>query len=479
MNKKEMLSYDTDASRLVGKALKVVFPKTGKEIENIIKTSKLDIVPRGGGTGLMGGSVPNNSLVVDVSKMNKIISFDKAKEVVYVEAGICIKELNEKLNSIGFGFPIQPLNQAATIGGLAAVNISDSRSLRYGKIKQWIEEIEFVNGKGELIKTSKADLADVCGMEGITGIITKLKLKVLPKIKRSISIFQTDNLDKILSTARRLKLEKEVVMLELFSKQVSEMIDLPEKYNLIIEFDSDRGKITGSEYERIIKLKEKVYYALIEKQYYNIEDPKFFFDKLKEFILYLESNQIPYFGNLGSGIIHPFFKDNEGKRKETIKLIKKMNGKLGEYGVGTKRKDFLDDFEKKIIQRVKSRHDPFGKLNKGKVIDFEEKVTDDSDVGHLKPLQEEEIEKIRPIIVGASKSEEKEVEEELEEREEIEKGKEEKPDESQELVRDYEYVFKSELADEKKKKIEEFARDVPREIGRREEKKEEKEENKY
>ena len=79
-----------------------------------------------------------------------------------------------------------------------------------------VEEIEFVNGRGELMKIGKADLGDVCGMEGITGIIISAVLKIIPQIKRSASIFQSEDISEIFSIARRLKLEKEICSLTLF-----------------------------------------------------------------------------------------------------------------------------------------------------------------------------------------------------------------------------------------------------------------------
>lgn len=468
MNKKYLACYETDASRLIGKAEKVVFPKTVEEVQKIIKTSNLDIVPRGAGTSLVGGSIPNNSVVVDLNKMNKIIDFDKTNKVVYVEAGISIKELNEKLDSIGFEFPVLPLNQASTLGGMTAVNSLGSREMRYGRMRDWIKEIEFVDGGGELVKTSKTDLTDVCGMEGITGIIVKVKLKVASKIKRSISVFQTNSLNEILSIARRLKSESDAVMLELFSRQVSKLLGLSEKYHLIVEFDSDRGKIKGREYKKIVKLKEKVYYVLSDEQYYNIENYKFFFDKLKEFILYLESKQIPYFGYLGSGVVYSFFKDGEETRKkEMIGLIKKIGGKIGEGGIGIKRKDFLDDFEKKIIQRIKLRYDPFRKLNKGKIIDFGERINR----REVESLEGEKLSARKFENEIKRKTPEEKINEFIEEigsvedkKEEEEEDLEEDLDEAQEILKDYEFTYDSELPEPRRKKVEEFAKDVPKKI---------------
>ncbi len=482
MNKKEMICYNTDASQLIGNAEKVVFPESVEKVQSIIKTSNLDVVPRGAGTKFLGGSIPENSIIVDMNKMNKIVNIDKKKNIVHVEAGISIKELNEKLNGLGFEFPFQQINNANTIGGMIATNVSNFRG-KYGKIKDWIEEISFVNGRGELMKTSKVDLGDVCGMEGITGIIVNVKLKIIPKIEKSISIFQTNDLNEILSISRRLKLEKDIIMLQVFPEMISEILDLPKKYNLIIEFESKRGKIRGKEYEKILDLKNKVYCCLSEREYYNQEDSKFFFDKLKEFILYLEVNQIPYLAYLKSGIVYYFFKENEqDKKKQTIDLMRRIGGKFV-TGIGIKRKASVDNFEKKIIQRVKLRHDPFGKLNKGKFIDFEAKISAGK---HLEPLQRDEIEEIKPLIDEKissdefEKKQEKTPDEEVnefiekfeildktrigEELKKIEKLKKIELNPEQVLLKDYEQTYESELSDGRKKRIEEFAKNVAREI---------------
>lgn len=396
MNKKEIVCYNTDASRLVGNAVKVVFPKTAEAVQKIIKTTDIDIVPRGAGTGKAGGTIPKNSVVVDMSKMYDVSEFDAKKRTVRVQAGLTINELNERLNKIGFEFPIQTNNHGiSSIGGMIALNVQGNKGMKYGSIKELIEEIEFVSGRGELIKLGKADLGDVCGMEGITGIIVSAVLKVIPQIKRSASIFQSEDLDEIFSVSRRLKLEKEVCSLTLFPPQVSIFLGLPKKYHLIVEFDSNRGKIIGEEYRVMLNLNDRVYSNFASEGYYENEDPKFFFDKLKDFILFLEENNIPYFGKIGKGIIYPFFKDVEKeKREEVVKMVSRMGGKSGEYGIGITRKYLKDNFEKKVIKRVKKRHDPFLKINKNKIMDT-------GCIGEDKPNFEP---KSRPIQKSVSES---------------------------------------------------------------------------
>ncbi len=508
MTRKEYICYTTDSSRIRGKTERVIFPRNSEEVENLIKTIHTDIIPRGAGTGLVGGCVPNNSVVVDMSKMDKVLNFNPKKGIVYAQAGVTLKELNQKLNSVGFEFPIDVGNRGiSTIGGMIATNASGNRSAKYGKIKEWIDEIEFVNGRGELMKTGKTDLMEVCGMEGITGIILGATLKIIPQIKRTASIFQSEDLEEILSIARRLKLEKEVVMLEFFSKQVSKLFGLPEKYHIIIEFDSDRGKIKGKDYGEVLKFKQDVYFKLYSQEYYSCEDPKFFFDKLGEFIIFLENNKIPFFGFLDEGIIHPFFRDEEiGKKQKVFDFIKKTNARPGKYGIGLNRKEFLDESEKKIIQRVKMRHDPFSKLNNRKVIDIDinrihrrDTLDLNKDIEDLRKRERKIF--IRPSgeersarnviedIIKEEKSPEQELNSFIEEVSEIEKFENQRKEVEKEQInkktdikldkekeqinqriKDYEFTYDSELDEEKRKKVEELARAVQRRVVRRPEK---------
>jgi FAD/FMN-containing dehydrogenase len=307
VTKKEIFAYQTDASRLVGEAAKVVFPTNLDELQNAVRNAETNIVPRGAGTNLVGGCIPNNSVIIDLSKLNRLKDFTPGS--IYAEAGVTLKELNEKLETLGFEFPINPMNNGiSTIGGMIATNASGSRAMKYGQMKDWIDSIDFVTGRGEILKTSKADIMDLCGMEGITGIILGAKLRLIPKVKRTASLFQSENLDDILSLARRLKQEKEVCAADLLGKEISKILGFPEKYNLIIEFDSERGKIQGEDYQKIIEKRDKIFFTMMKNEYVTNEDPKLFFDKLKEFITFLEVNQIPYFSISASELFIHFSK---------------------------------------------------------------------------------------------------------------------------------------------------------------------------
>ena len=370
-NSYELVCYNTDDSGMFGEASRVVFPRDVEDVIKIVFDSQ-DLVPRGLGSNVVGGCVPSNSVVVDMKNMNEI-NFDFKSEIVCVGPGVTIKELNEKLKQINYEFPIIC---NGTIGGIVAMNRPGLMG-GYGNIKEWIEEIEFVNGRGELTKFGKAEIGEVCGLEGITGIITKIKLKVIPLVERSASIFQSNDIEEVFVVAKRLRLEKDIVMLRFYSPYFSKLLGFPEKYHIIVGFDNEHGKIKDNEYIELFNKIRKDYYKLYKEDYRDSEDPKFLFEKVKEFVLFLDKFNVPYSGDLNLGIIYPFFNDDL-KKQEVVKMIDRMNGRPGSYGIGLKRKKRIDNLQKKIIRRIKLRHDPFLKLNKGKLIDIEDSSTDEN-----------------------------------------------------------------------------------------------------
>lgn len=362
-------AYKEDASRIEAKPLEVFVPESVEEIRDKVLFSK-QIVVRGGGSGLSGVN-GENSVIVDLSKMNKILSLDKERKEIYVEAGLVLDELNGFLSKFNLEFPIQPLSKSiCTIGGMIACNASGFRELKYGRTGNWVSELELVNGRGELLRLGKADVADVAGQEGITGIITKARLKLIPKKNRTASLFELDNLEQVVDLVKKFKLGGSS-MIFFLDKLSSSILGFEDKYHVISEFESLNGEASGKEYDKLLEIIEKVYPSLASLGYTYLEDPKVFIDKFRELAVFLEKKSIPYFGDLGSGVIHPCFDKNQ---KELIPLmldnVRKLHGKVtGKFGYGVKKKKYLDNIEKKIIERLKIRYDPSFKINLGVMID--------------------------------------------------------------------------------------------------------------
>lgn len=417
----DLIAYSTDASMIEGVASSVIFPKSAEEISRIIKSGS-NFVVRGGGTGLVGGAVPLNSQVLDLSKINKIINLDIDKRTAEVEVGIILDELNSELEKYDLEFPVNPSShEVCTIGGMIATNAVGSRAVKYGRTSNWISELEIINGKGEIERINKTSLQDFTGMEGITGVIVKAKVKLVEKRERTASLFSFDTIEEVYNSAKKLKLMSNVSALEFLDKIVSSILGLEDRYHLIVEFESDEGNLKGKEYQEIMKLRDEVYPSLAKIGYVKIEDPKIMLHKFQELGEFLESGSIPYFSHLGSGIVHPVFKKEDDERiKILMKYVRSIHGQVtGEHGIGLRKREFLDNMEKKLIERIKKRYDPDCRINCNKIIENKQEKSEETDEKE-KTRGEERVEEAQNLIEEQNKK--AEINEEAEEEQEGEEN---------------------------------------------------------
>ena len=369
----DLIAYSTDASMIEGNAISVIYAESPEQIRQIINSSA-GVAVRGAGSGLVGGAVPQNCVVLDVSKMNKILKFDRAKSEIEVEAGVILDELNDYLDLYGLEFPVQPSSHSiCTLGGMISTNAVGTRAIKYGRTSDWVSRLWVVNGKGEIVEVGKTEMSDFAGLEGITGVIFKARLKVIPKKIRRASLVSFDNLNDVQDLVMKLKIRDDISAIEFLDKFISGLLGMNDKHHVIIEYESEEGRMKGTEYERLMRLRDSAYPTLASTGFTRIEDPKILIHKFTEFGEFLQENKVPFFGHLGVGIIHPMFRKEQGELiREMIKLAKRLHGQVsGEHGIGLAKKEFLEAGDIKLIQRIKKRHDPLGKLNCGKVVDFE------------------------------------------------------------------------------------------------------------
>ncbi len=180
----------------------ILFPETVEQISEILKLAnqeKFAVVPRGAGTGLSGGSVPlKDSVVLVMTKWNKIIELDEANLTVTVEPGVVTGDLQKTVEKSGLFYPPDPgSSNVCTIGGNVAENAGGLRGLKYGVTKNYLMGFEMVLPTGEILVSGGKNYKDVAGYnlrdlvvgsEGTLGIFTKILLKLIPVPQRSITI---------------------------------------------------------------------------------------------------------------------------------------------------------------------------------------------------------------------------------------------------------------------------------------------------
>ena len=370
MKKNFFRHYESDASRMRGEALDVVHPKSVREVCEFV--SKNDrIVIRGAGTGLAGGAVPQKEVVLDLSKLTKISNFNEEKKTVEVEAGVVLDDLQHFLDKSGLEFPVKPSSHAvASIGGMIATNAVGNRAVKYGKTASWIKWVEVVDGEGRIDRKGVTELSDYVGMEGITGVIVRACLKLSPIRERTASLFRLESVDEVVRLVQNMKQRRDVSALEFLDKFVSKGIGYGEGYHLLVEYESDEGKLKGKDYEKVVGMRDMIYPFLSGEGYVRIEDPKVLSDRFSKLMSWLEANKIPVFGHIGVGIFHPCFNSHQERLiPEMMKLVGRLGGQVsGEHGIGLLKRGFVEVNDQKILRNVKKRTDPMGKFNSGKVI---------------------------------------------------------------------------------------------------------------
>ncbi len=366
----DKMIYSYDASRIIGNPIVIVWPETEEQVKRVVKTAYehlISVVPRGGGTGLAGGAVPKNSIVLNLSKLDKIIGFEK--NIITAQAGAVVNDLNNYLCRKNKFFPVIPSSyKICTIGGVISCNSAGRRSMRYGKAINWINKLELVDGRGRCRKIN--NVRKFCGSEGILGVILRAELKTTNKINNtSMNIHYFDSVLGLMNTVEELKKDNKILEMELLDKNVSKELGFKKRYTLFVEYEGNYGDLKDeTEIKKMKELRDKAYPILASKGYSVIEDPQFNNDNMKYMIRWLENNKIPFFGHAGIGIIHPCFK-NDDKLSLFYEKVKKLKGDItGEHGIGLLKKDYISEKKKDLLKMYKKSYDPKNILNRGKVL---------------------------------------------------------------------------------------------------------------
>ncbi|RDE11927.1 MAG: hypothetical protein C4K49_10995 [Candidatus Thorarchaeota archaeon] len=187
----------------------MVQPESAQEVKllyDFARSHKIPVVPRGAGTSGYGGAIPRKGgIVVDMRRMDQVLSVDKESMTAVVEPGISWANLQLELNRQGLDLRCYPSSAvSATIGGWVAQGGDGIGSLKYGNINNNVVELEVVLPEGKTIVTRDTDL--FCDTEGILGIVTKVTLKVKPLVPiRSIVVSFPENYLMVFAIERIMK----------------------------------------------------------------------------------------------------------------------------------------------------------------------------------------------------------------------------------------------------------------------------------
>ncbi len=180
-----------------GKTPLVLFPKSTEQVSDIVRTAyenNIKLVPQGGNTGLVLGGIPSDigdEIIINLSKMNKIIDVDAESYTLTCEAGAILQQVQEAALENNRLFPLSLAAEGSCqVGGNIATNAGGIHVLRYGNMREQLLGLEVVLPNGDVWDGLKAlrkdnsgyDLKQMfIGAEGTLGVVTKATLKLVPK----------------------------------------------------------------------------------------------------------------------------------------------------------------------------------------------------------------------------------------------------------------------------------------------------------
>lgn len=412
----------------------VVFPKNAQEVSEIVRYAAahgIPLTPYGAGSSLEGHAIPvEKGIVLSFDYMNQVVEFLPEDLIVKVQPGVTRKQLNEKINSQGLYFPIDP-GADASIGGMCATNASGTTAVRYGSMRDQVLDLEVVLPNGSIIHTGTMAKKSssgyhlnglFIGSEGTLGIITEITLKLHGIPEHIVAAVCTFDTPKESIDAAQIVLQSGVPVLrmeyvdDVSIRQINAYGDynIPEKHSLFFEFAGSKlaAEEAASMTEELMKdlgannwhreddskkraelwkARHEISYAFshtpgLAKSSGDVCVP---ISKLSDLIVYTremieESGLLgAILGHVGDGNFHTIvmYRQDDPREVELAEDIKdKMTYKAielggtctGEHGVGIAKRKYQqvehgEAFQ--LMKDIKQLLDPTGILNPGKIFE--------------------------------------------------------------------------------------------------------------
>ena len=206
--------------RWTGASLGILQPGSTDEVAALVSLAaelSVALVPQGGNSSMVGGATPSadgSALILSLRRMNRIRALESGHAVA--EAGVILETLQYAAADSGQRFPLTlGARGSATIGGLTSTNAGGTQVLRFGTMRGLVEGVEAVlpdgrvhHGLAGLKKDNRGPSLDqlLIGAEGVLGIITAVRLKLVPAIhQRAVAWLGLASPDDALAVLRSLE----------------------------------------------------------------------------------------------------------------------------------------------------------------------------------------------------------------------------------------------------------------------------------
>ena len=219
-----MAAYETDwTRRFSGPAAAVVRPADTTEVASVVRAcaaAGVAIVPQGGNTGLVGGSVPPPEgpapVVLSTTRLNQLGQPDLVAAQITAGAGVTLASLQAAAAAAGLEFPVDlAARDSATVGGMVATNAGGLHVLRYGSMRAQVVGLEAVLADGSVVSrlgglvkdNTGYDLSQLLvGSEGTLGVVTAARLRLVPhRPEQVVALIGLDGVEQAMSVLEHVR----------------------------------------------------------------------------------------------------------------------------------------------------------------------------------------------------------------------------------------------------------------------------------
>jgi FAD/FMN-containing dehydrogenase len=414
-------SSETDwTGQFRGSALAVVRPATTHEVSAVLQCCQRTgtrVVPQGGNTGLVGGSVPDDSgtaIVLSTARLREISAVERLSGQVTAGAGVTLQTLQDHVRASGFDVAVDfAARGSATIGGMVATNAGGVHVLRYGTTRRQIVGIEAVLADGSVLShlsgvekdNTGYDLAGLlCGSEGTLGVITRVRLRLVPTpVERVAALLAWPSIESMIDGLARIRASTTLDAAEYMVRRGLELVmstfdrsdpfRRPHAAYLLIETSAgadpsgaegmDDVAVAQSEEQRaalwaLRELHTEALAAVGPPRKYDVSVP---LDRLaaflEEVVTMIEQHDgltCHHFGHLGDGNVHLNVLGDRDETPEILRLVADCGGSISaEHGIGRLKRPWLHlsrtPAELAAFRAIKRALDPGGIMNPGVVFE--------------------------------------------------------------------------------------------------------------
>lgn len=432
-------SYSTDwTGRFKGSTPLVLRPGTTEEVAQILRVASdanVALVPQGGNTGLVGGSVPlRGEVVLSLLRLNVCEPVDVLAQQVTLGAGVTLAQAQNHVSPFNLAIGVDlAARDSCTIGGMIATNAGGINVVRYGPMRDQLLGVEAITADGSSISHLEGLEKDntgyhlpglLAGSEGSLAVITKARLRLHPQLDERCSAmlaFKSVG-DAVSATAQLRRSVPDLHAVEVIFREAMDLVSdyistsIPVRSDgsawLIVEAASssdptdelaqaidDLGDLVldvavghdSTSRAGLWQFREKITEAIATRGTPHKLDVTLPASELAEFVSRIPEiiNEVDrratavMFGHLGDGNVHVNVLGDDGLEPDNevesavLGYVAQLGGSISaEHGIGTAKKEFLhlnrSGEEIAIFRAIKSSFDPKGILSPNTLIPAEE-----------------------------------------------------------------------------------------------------------